>query len=172
MRAPDPTQLEVGVIMRAHGIRGELKLRLYRAESNAIVAKRTLELVLGSKLERRVVTGVRKSTDHIIVKLEGVDDRNGADALRGAKVRIDRVELPPLEPDEYYLADLVGFRVIGPEGDVGTVEAVRTYPTLDAIVVVNAEGAKFEQPMVSPWVESVDLPGRSIRLTSLDALIG
>ncbi len=82
-----------------------------------------------------------------LVKLRGVDDRNAAEALHGATVSVPRSVLPPLEPGEYYLIDLIGAKVLGPEGEIGEVTGIVSHPTVDVIVLRLADGTSAEQPL-------------------------
>jgi len=106
-----------------------------------------------------------------LVKLHGVDDRNAAEALHGASVSVPRAVLPALEPGEYYLADLVGAKLTGPEGVVGEVTAVVSHPTVDVVLVRLPDGKTVEQALSPPWLSHVDVAARLIVLHSLDGLM-
>jgi 16S rRNA processing protein RimM len=86
-------------------------------------------------------------------------------------VSVPRSVLPPLEPGEYYLIDLVGAKVIGPDGEVGEVSGIVSHPTVDVIVVRLPNGKSAEQPLSSPWLASVDVAAREVVLNSLDGLL-
>jgi 16S rRNA processing protein RimM len=91
--------------------------------------------------------------------------------LHGATVSVARSVLPPLEPGEYYLIDLIGAQVLGPEGEIGIVTGIVSHPTVDVIVLRLADGTSAEQPLSEPWLSSVDMGTRQVILNSLDGLM-
>jgi 16S rRNA processing protein RimM len=164
--------LEVGVVARAHGVRGELKVALHWAESDALQPDRELILVGGDGSERSVtVDGVRPANRSLLVKLRGIDDKDAADALRGFTIHVFRADLPAPGPNEYYLSDLIGATVLFSDRVIGEVVEVRTHPTVDSIVIRDAEGKLVEQPLAEHWIEQVDVAAGQIRLSSTDGLI-
>jgi 16S rRNA processing protein RimM len=175
LRSGPSTELEdilwVGYVAKAHGLTGEVEVRPDWAESSSLVEAR--QLVLEKEQERRVLDVVRsrKTPKGILVLLAGVSDRTAAEGLRGYRVGVSRGELPGLAEGEYYLSDLVGLEVVGPEGRVGVVLEVQIYPSVDAIVIETTDGGKLEQPLLDEWISNVDLTGRTVVLSSLDGLI-
>jgi 16S rRNA processing protein RimM len=103
--------------------------------------------------------------------LEGVNDRDGAAKLTGSHIEVVREELAPLEPGEYYLADLVGAAVFGPEGRVGEVVEVVVNPSIDSVRIRLDDGRLVEQPLGPPWVARVEAEKARIELASLDGFI-
>jgi 16S rRNA processing protein RimM len=164
--------LEVGRVARAHGVRGELKVSLHWADSDALLQVQTVILVAADG-ERRTaeVESARSANRSVLLKLSGVDDKDAADALRGAGIHVLRDELPAPAPGEYYLSDLVGATVLAPDGEIGQVVEVRTHPSIDAIVIRTPAGKLVEQPLAEHWLEAVDLDARCVRLSSSDGLI-
>ncbi|HOU92678.1 MAG TPA: ribosome maturation factor RimM [Polyangiaceae bacterium] len=166
------SSLAVGRVARPHGVRGELKVQLYWPESTSLLAVKEVVLVPSEGAPRTcAVQAVRPTPRAQLLKVAGIDDVAAAEGLRGAEVRVRRAELPPLEPGAYYLADLVGARVVGPAGEVGVVVEVRPYPTVDCVVVEDESGRRREQPLVEPWVCGVDAAAGVIELMSLDGFL-
>jgi 16S rRNA processing protein RimM len=115
---------------------------------------------------------VRRTPKGVLLSLQGVDDRDAADERRGCVVLVPRAALPELAPGEYYLSDLIGARVLAPEGaELGTVTEVQMYPSVDAIVIQSASGERWEQPLLDEWIARVDLTEGSIVLASDGGLI-
>jgi 16S rRNA processing protein RimM len=129
-----------------------------------------LALADGASASHRVLSA-RQTPKGVLLRLEGVSDRDAAEALSGATVSVPRTDLPPLEQGEYYLCDLVGLEVSGPSGAVGRVIEVQMYPSVDAIVIEAPSGEHLEQPLLAEWLERVDVPGGCIALRSLDGLL-
>jgi 16S rRNA processing protein RimM len=135
-------RLTLGYVAGAHGIRGALKLRLHDPASEALEPGVTITLLRdGAHVAAHTIHHVAGGrSGERLVELQGVDDRDGAEALRGCEVQIDRVQLPPLDDDEYYLADLVGAVVerlteAGARESLGEVVGVTTNGAQDLLEV-------------------------------------
>lgn len=163
--------LEIGRVSKAHGILGELRIALHWEASDSLLHAERVWLSRGESSTPYEVERSRGVPRGFLLKLRGVDDRNAAEALQGASVSVPRAALPPLEPGEYYLVDLVGARVRGPEGDIGTVTEVVSHPTVDVVVLTLADGSSAELPLSPPWLDHVNVAEREIVLSSLDGLM-
>ncbi|MGE0025298.1 MAG: ribosome maturation factor RimM [Hyphomicrobium sp.] len=147
----------LGHIIGAHGIRGAVLVRSYTAEPDAIAGYGALERESGGPPVTLVVEGA--TAKGLICRVEGVNDRDGAEALKGCALYVARDRLPPPEEGEYYHADLVGLSAVTEAGDVlGTVVAVANYGAGD-ILEVRPEGATRTAlyPMIEDVVRAVDL---------------
>ena len=163
--------LEIGRVSKAHGILGELRIVPHWEGSDALLHAAQVWLGLNGRSVAYRIERARAVPRAYLVKLHGVSDRNAAEALHGASVSVQRDALPPLEPGEYYLADLVGARVVGPEGEVGEVTGVVSHPTVDVVVIRTPDGKTAEQALSPPWFSHVNLAARVIVLNSLDGLM-
>lgn len=168
----EPDTLEVGRVSKAHGITGELRIVPHWEGSDALAHAKSLWLT--DKAGARVAYQIERARvvpRGFLVKLVGVADRNAAELLHGMLVSVARELLPPLAEGEYYLSDLVGAKVAGPDGEIGEVTAIASHPTVDAIVLRLLDGTTAEQPLAEPWLESVDVAARRITLRTLDGLM-
>jgi 16S rRNA processing protein RimM len=161
-------------VMRAHGVRGEVRLRPFQRDSDLLLeVSEVLARFPADNTERVLsVEGARRANDAILMKLEGVDDRDEADRLRGAVLCVRRADFPALDEGEFYACDVVGARVVLQEGgEVGTVHELKTYPTVE-VLVVSAEGAgpPLEVPLVDAFVASVDVAKGVVTLRTLEGL--
>jgi 16S rRNA processing protein RimM len=164
--------LHMGRVVRAHGVTGELEVRPDWAESDSLL--RAKEVVLQSHegaLEARAVRSSRRTPKGVLLSLDGIADRDAAEACRGYAVRIRRDVLPKLGEGEYYLCDLVGASVESAEGLIGRVVEVQMYPSIDALVIEAEDGARFEQPLLDEFIAGVDVAARRVTLASRDGLI-
>jgi 16S rRNA processing protein RimM len=170
---PTGTQatLEIGRVSKAHGIVGELRVVPHWEASDTLAEATQIWLSIAGQWVRHDVERARAVPRAYLVKLRGIDDRTAAEALHGATVHVLRSALPPLEVGEYYLADLVGARVIGPDGLIGEVTSVVSHPTVDVIALKLTDGRSAEQALSAPWLSHVDVGAREVVLTSLDGLI-
>jgi 16S rRNA processing protein RimM len=129
MGGDEPALVEVGVVGRPHGLRGEVVVRLTTNNLDRVAVGSVL-LADGGEL---VVRTSRRHGNRWIVGFEGVGDREGAEALAGTLLRAERVED---DPDGYWVHDLVGATVSDAEGvERGVVTEVLDNPASDLLVL-------------------------------------
>lgn len=163
-------------VARPHGVKGEVRLKVYNSDSDVLLEQDEVLLRLKDGEEQGVsVDSARRADDAILMKLHAVDDRDRADELRGALVCVSRESFPPLEDGEFYVCDLEGARVSMRRGDalepLGTVKELRTYPSVDVLVVAADDAGKdWEIPLVAAFVERVDTAERLVVVASVDGL--
>jgi len=132
-------RIALAAVAGAHGVKGELRLKLFSESVNSISAHK--KLYVGGT-ERRLLS-VGQSGKTALARFEGVDDRSAAEALRGVLIEVDRSALPPLEDGEYYHADLIGLPAVDSAGKmVGTVTAVENYGSGDLLEVETGAGKR------------------------------
>lgn len=147
----------VGAISGAFGIKGEVRLKSFCAEPEAIAAYAPLWTEDGSR--SFAVTITRSIPGGLAARLSGVATKEAADALRGTSLFADRSKLPSLPDDEFYHADLIGLDVLDTGGaKIGTVRAVFNHGAGD-ILEVFAPGRKTALllPFTRTIVPTVDL---------------
>jgi 16S rRNA processing protein RimM len=160
-------------VMRPHGVRGELRLRLFNRDSDLLLGVDEVLVRFAEGDEQEVsVDGARRANDAILVKLHSVDDRDRAEELRGALLCVRRGAFPPPGEGEFYACDLEGARVAVEGGaELGRVTELRTYPSVDVLVVAAADGGKpWEVPLVGAFVSSVDTAAGLVTLATLEGL--
>jgi len=109
----------------------------------------------------REVLKSRAAGGRWVIAVDGVGDRDAAEALRGAELSIDAEALPDLEGDRYYVHDLVGCGVEDTDGEyIGEVVAIRPGPR--DWLEVEHDGARSLVPMVQEWLREVNLEDRRI----------
>lgn len=154
-------ELVVGRIAKAHGVTGELvvEVRTDDPESRFVPGNRMRLKDSRRVLRDVVVDSVRPHGARLLVRLDGVDDRDGADALRGALFVVDSADLPPIaDPDEFYDHQLEGLQVRTVDGrGVGTVAEVLHTAGGELLAVRPESGAEILIPFVSAIVTSVSL---------------
>ena len=137
MAASGERRIALAAIAGAHGVKGELRLKLFSDSVESLSRHR--RLVVGG-VERRLL--FVRDTKNPVARFEGVDDRSAAESLRGALIEVDRSALPPLEDGEYYHADLIGLSAVDGDGrKVGIVTAVENYGAGD-LLEIELEGGK------------------------------
>jgi 16S rRNA processing protein RimM len=171
--------LAIGRVARAHGLKGELRIEPFFEGSDALEQVDELWLsrdaaagAPAASPARYVLEWARAVPRAYLVKVEGIEERNGAEALRGATVWVARSALPePAASGEYYLVDLLGAKVVGPEGEIGTVVEIATHPSVDAIVIRTLDGRTLEQPLVAAFLARVSVAEKLVELSTLDGLV-
>ncbi len=172
MSAPKPEDwVALGILGKARGLRGDLWFRSYNDAVSSLGAGVTVRVVAPKAAPRMLtVQSLAGQGTGLVAHFEGIDDRNGADALVGATVELQRKHFPPLDEGEYYHCDLEGMRVVDVEGRaLGTVLRVEAYPTIDALVVKTAKG-ELELPINTDVVRAMDVAAAlaTVDLSTLD----
>jgi 16S rRNA processing protein RimM len=116
------------------------------------------------------LSSVRRTSGGLLIRLPGVDDRDGAAALRGAVLCVTRDALAATEPDEYYVCDLAGCTVRVGDQEIGQVVDVATYPTCDALVIRRPDGTELQVPMHEDFVAAVRIADRAVDLRTIEGL--
>lgn len=101
--------------------------------------------VHGEKIAENAFHFVRAvpSSSVIIARIDGVNDRNAAELLRGTELFINREDLPATKNGEYYQADLIGMRVIRDGTEIGVVAGFQNFGAGDIIELDNGEFVSF-----------------------------
>ncbi|MDP2699555.1 ribosome maturation factor RimM [Thalassospira sp.] len=130
----------VGMITAPHGVRGAVRVKSYTVDPDDLVSYGPLFDAKGK--QKYTLAPVGHVRDQLIAKIDGVDDRNGAERLRGTRLHVPREALPETgDEDEFYLADLVGLKAFHVNGSVfGTVRGVADFGAGDVIEIALEEG--------------------------------
>ncbi len=174
--------VEIGRIVGAWGVKGGLKVKPFSADPQALFSSRRWYL-LAPELPRpgpepkagglpwpRLlrVRQARAQGDHVVATADGLDDRDQAQALAGARVLISRTSFPTPQDDEFYWVDLIGLAVVNREGAAlgEVVGLLETGPHCVLRIQAAAGDAQGERliPFVDAYVDRVDLPGRRIEV--------
>jgi len=154
----------IGLITAMFGIRGEMKVQPLTDFPERFL--QTATVYVGDELVEWRVLGARLHQRIVILRLEGVETANDAEALRNKKLYVPASELVTLPPDHYYLHDLVGLRVIHVDGTpLGVVRDVIQSAGNDLLVIQDARtGKDVLLPTVKEFVKSVDVAGGTITI--------
>ncbi len=150
-----PARVRVGTGGRPHGVGGAFRVNSpcgwweFPAGSDLLV----------DGVERRVASSSGHA-DGPIVRLEGVDDRDGAAALVGAALELPREAVPEPEEDAYFRYDLVGCAVYAGERLLGQVREVEEGVAHDLLLLDDEAGTRI--PFVAELVPGVDIAGRRL----------
>jgi 16S rRNA processing protein RimM len=168
-------ELTVGRVLRAHGITGEVVVEVRTDDPELrFVPGTTLRAKSPDDHQRRyVVEAMREHGARLLLRLAGVADRDGAEALRGTVFVIDSADLPPIaDPDTYYDHQLEGLRVrtIAGQG-IGTVTEVLHTAAGELLAVRRLEGGEVLVPFVAAIVAAVSLNEGIVEIDPPDGLL-
>jgi 16S rRNA processing protein RimM len=173
----DDAWVPLAEVARPHGVRGEVRLRLYNRDSDLLLEQEDVLVRFPDGEEQEVsVDGARRADDAILMKLHSVDDRNRAEDLRGAVVCVRRAAFPAPAEGEFYACDIEGARVVvevedGAPRELGRVIAMRSYPANDVLEVAASDGGRpWEVPLVDVVVRSVDVAAGLVTLMTMDGV--
>ncbi len=167
---PDTQQLRVGRLVKAHGLKGALKIELYtddperRFRPGAVF---TLQVPTSSPWHGKTLELVelRFYNSHPVGFFRGVDDRTAAETLVKAILWVDQDDgESPEEPDAWYDHQLVGLRAVRDGAEVGRVARVDHLPAQDLLVVATP-GGEVLVPFVAAIVPAVDIAAGTVTLT-------
>jgi len=167
-----PEFISIGIVTRAHGIKGELVIHPITDNPEQFETLKTI-FVKNKQGERRsfAIERARFRSHRIILKLREINDRNQAQELRG--LRIDRrlEDAAELGPDEYYIFDLIGLKVRTAENQwLGQVTDVLTLPANDVYVVTDGE-REYLIPAIKDVIKKIDLDEEYILIEAIDGLL-
>ncbi|BAJ76224.1 RimM protein [Microbacterium testaceum StLB037] len=169
---PAKTQLRVGRLVKAHGLKGAFKLELYTDDPEGRFVPGntfTLQVPESSPWHGRPLTvrEFRWMNSHPVAFFEGVDDRNAAEELVKAILWIDQDTADaPAEDDAWYDHQLVGLDVVRDGEVVGRVVRVDHFPAQDLLIVrPSGEDREVLVPFVSAIVPEVDIAGGRVVVT-------
>jgi 16S rRNA processing protein RimM len=152
----------VGAIAGAYGVRGEVRLKSFTAEAEAIADYAPLTTEDGTQSFTLTIT--RAIKNGLAARLSGVSTKEEADALKGTQLFVPRDRLPDLDDDEFYYTDLVGLEVRDTGGTVlGHVKSVQNHGATD-LLEIHGPGLKATVllPFTREAVPTVDVSGGRI----------
>jgi len=136
---PKDSPVTLAVIIGAHGVTGEIRLKVFAEDLKPYKSFNNGTLTLKS---------VRPGSNGAIARIAEINDRNAAEALRGTELTVPRSALPPLEDGEYYHADLLDLPAVSATGEaLGHVVAIDDFGAGDVIEIERPDGKRFMVPM-------------------------
>ena len=146
-------QVTLAAIAGAHGISGEVRLKLFAEGIESLKRQKTFHV------GERVLTlkTVKPGSAGAIARFAEIADRSAAEALRGTLLTVPRDALPPLAEDEYYHADLLGLPCVDADGTaLGTVASVENFGAGDLLEIERPDGKKALIPFRPGIAELVE----------------
>ncbi len=165
----DKDRIKVGKIVSAFGIRGEVKVYPYTDMPDRF---EELDSVWAGD-EELVIRSVRYQKNLVLLRFEGVDDRNAAELLKGRFLTIDREHLRETDEDEYFIFDLIGLEAVDQDGKhIGKVTDVIQNTAQDLYEIETDSGSRYLVPAVYEIVTDIDINSGIMEIRPIPGLIG
>jgi 16S rRNA processing protein RimM len=157
------TMVCVAQVGAAHGVRGAFRVRCFTEMPENVTAYGPLCDENGNELFELRIIGTAKGG--VIAKVDGITDRDAADALRGAKLYVPRSRLPAPDEDEFYHEDLVGLAARDESGQpLGNVTAVLNFGAGDILEITAKDGDTRLVPFTRAAVPVLDFAGGFVQV--------
>lgn len=169
------SKIHVGVVGRAHGIRGAIRVFTDDAQSDSLLKIKAV--YIGNSPDARSVKRATRCGRFVALEIEGIEDRDAAFELTGQDVYVDRSRLRPLK-NAYYACDLIGLSIVDETGHAwGEVDAVMPSGAHDLLRYKRTAGGSGLIPFVAAHVGKIDLDAKTVLVESawmseLDAVYG
>ena len=164
--------LRVGVITSAHGIKGEVKV--FPTTDDAKRFKELKEVILDRGKEHIPMESehVKFFKNMVILKFRGYDNINEIEKYKSRDLLITRDQAVDLEPDEYFITDLIGLTVVSDQGaELGTLKDVLETGANDVYVVAMKDGKELMLPAIGDCILNVDLEQGRMEVHVLEGLM-
>lgn len=164
--------ITIGQVLKPHGYQGEVKVRSMTDIPNRFKSlKRVwLEWPDGRRQEFQVERW-RPSHGGQLMKMQSVNDPETAGSLRGAYIQVPRSDIAPLPPEQYYVFEMIGLRVVMESGrEVGELQEVIPLPVHDVYVVRGPSGEVLI-PAIHEIVVGIDVAARRMVIRPIPGLI-
>ncbi|MFA7383874.1 MAG: ribosome maturation factor RimM [Desulfurivibrionaceae bacterium] len=166
-------QIAVGKVVKAHGIKGEIKVYPFSGNPDDFCGYRLLTMVEPCQGSARSyeVELCRPLGNLVLLQLAGLSGRSTAEGLRGWEVRIDRELLPVLGAGTFYWHELVGLPALSDNGqELGLVNSIMATPAHDILVITGA-GGEYLIPVVGECVAGLAPDGKALMVTPPPGLL-
>ena len=165
--------LKVGYIQKAHGLRGQLYLRLFSGKADWAENMKGAELSFRRGDEVRVMRLTYHSPhkEGFIVSCEGINDRDQAEEVKGFELSIPRKWLVSAKGESIYLQEIEGFELFDEKlGWIGVIEGFSHSGAQD-LLEVSHEGQTRLVPIVAELISELDFPNRILRMNLPEGLL-
>ena len=165
-------EFQIGVITQTHGIKGEVKVFPTTDDVKRFKRLEKVTIDSGKKRFEAEIESIKFFKQFVILKFKGFDTIEDIQPYKQAKLLVDREHAVRLRKDEYFVADLIGTKVVSDEGtELGVMTDVIETGANDVYVVKNSEGEEILFPAIKDCVKEVDLENGVITLHVMDGLL-
>ena len=164
--------LQVGVITQTHGVRGEVKV--FPTTDDAARFKKLKHVMLdtGKETLPLEIESVKFFKQFVILKFKGFDNINDIERYKRCPLLIERENSVPLEEGEYFIADMIGMKVITDEGEnFGILKDVMETGANDVYVIEHPSEGEVLVPAIKECILDVDIENRQMKIHVMNGLI-
>ena len=164
--------LQVGAITSTHGVHGEVKVFPTTDDVKRFSKLKEVELETTSGTTTLHIKGVKYFKQFAILKFEEFDSLNAVETIKGKKLYVTRKNAVKLQKDEYFIADLIGMKVVENVLQLeGTLTDVIQTGANDVYDIALSDGRQFLLPAISDCILNVDMENRLISIHVLEGLL-
>ena len=163
---------QVGVISSTHGVRGEVKV--FPTTDDVKRFKKLKKVILDTGREHLPleVESVKFFKQFAIVKFKGIDNINDIEKYKGKSLLVDREHAVKLKKDEYFIADMIGLRVITDDGEeFGTLKDVLETGANDVYIIDSVKHGEVLIPAIKQCVLDVDIENNKMVIHLMEGLV-
>lgn len=160
----------IGMVLKSHGVQGELLIQLAERFERSIESCRALFLDLDGDWVPFMLESYQSVDDNYIVKLKHIDDRNSSIRMHGSPVRVNRSELVITE-DGPPVPDLSGFLIEHNLGPALVVDRLEELPQQMMLVCFTEDDREVMVPLVEEWIIHLDEDRAVINMELPDGLL-
>ena len=164
--------LQVGVISSTHGVRGEVKV--FPTTDDVKRFKKLKKVILDTGREHLSleVESVKFFKQFAIVKFKGIDNINDIEKYKGKSLLVDREHAVKLKKDEYFIADMIGLRVMTDDGEeFGTLKDVLETGANDVYIIDSVKHGEVLIPAIKQCVLDVDIENNKMVIHLMEGLV-
>jgi 16S rRNA processing protein RimM len=159
--------IKIAIITGAHGVRGEVKLRILAENTDFLTEPLILFDGAGKKKFSIKITG--KAKDNLIARIEGVIDRNSAESMKNTELFTAASDLPAPDEGEFYYSQLIGLDARNENGDkLGEITSVNNFGAGDVIEITTVSGETEMLPFSEPWIGEINLEQGYVVITQAE----
>ena len=163
---------QVGIISSTHGVRGEVKVFPTTDDMKRFKKLKEVLLDTGKETLTLEIEGVKFFKQFVILKFKGYDNIDDIVKYRGKSLFVPRENAVKLQKDEYFIADLIGLKVVNEDGSfTGVLQDVMETGANDVYIVESQDGKEVLIPAIKDCILQVDFEKEQVLVHLLDGLL-
>ena len=163
---------QVGIISSTHGVRGEVKVFPTTDDMKRFKKLKEVLLDTGKETLTLEIEGVKFFKQFVILKFKGYDNIDDIVKYRGKSLFVPRENAVKLQKDEYFIADLIGLKVVNEDGSfTGVLKDVMETGANDVYIVESQDGKEVLIPAIKDCILQVDFEKEPVLVHLLDGLL-
>lgn len=170
----EPDFLVIGEVLRPHGVRGEVRMRVLTDNRDQLLQLDYVYLAdspSDQRKQKRDLDGLRFNKSLALLSLAGIGSRDDAERVRDKLVLIDMQQAAPLEDGQYYLFQLIGMRVVAGGTELGSIREVLQTGANDVYIVDSEAHGELLIPAHDETITAIDFDTQVVTMTLPEGLL-